>query len=108
MAKGRKSGVGKVKSRKGEVGRVKSGLGIPIGIYRKIDKSTGEVFEKKLYSPNKRTKHYIRDLKTGTKIDKNGNVVKLSNKDRQFRSGYLTAKMDETALYKFNKRKHRA
>ena len=96
------------KKRSGGVGKARSRLGRPIGKYVSVNKATGEVFEKKLYSPNKRTKHYIRDLKTGTKIDKNGNVVKLSNKDRQFRSGYLTAKMDETALYKFNKRKHRA
>ena len=97
MAKSRKSGVGRA-----------SGLGRPIGKLVSVNKSTGEVHEKKLYSPNKRTKHYIRDLKTGTKIDKKGNVVKLNKADRQFRSGYITAKMDETALFNFKKRKHRS
>lgn len=84
-------------------------LGKPIGKFEYVDKSTGLKKEKKLYSPKRRTERYLLDLTSGKKIDAKGNAVPLSQSDRDFRSGYMLAKMDENALYKFKKsNKHRS
>ena len=62
---------------------------------------------RRLLNPSERAKKFAHELKTGNrvttlnnpKVDKNGEVMKLTDKQRAFRSGYLAAKQDAADAY---------